>query len=159
MPLWGSKKEQQRSDLLQFFPTPLPLPRVPAGSPAPQLVFASEQERARQQWACEIKVLEGCTKGLREGCSLQAARQCSPSGLLQLLGLAPQRSWAEREACQEACMAACLKQRQPECERHALGFCAEAFGGPVAGAPQQGQQLQPTLPPPSQQQQQQQSRR
>lgn len=79
---------------------------------------------------------------------MQAARQCSPPGLLQLLGLAPQRSWEEREACQQACMAACLEQRQPECERHAVRFCAEAFAGPPAGAAWQGQQQPWAAPPP-----------
>lgn len=146
MPLLNSRKEEQ----LEFFPKSVPPPRVPA-DPL-QLVFPSEQERARQQRVCETKVLEGCTKGLREGCSLQAARQCSPPGLLQLLGLAPPPSWEQREACQEACMVACLEQRQPECTRHAEEFCAEAF----AGAARQGQRpLQVALPPPASQPQQQ----
>ena len=70
---------------------------------------------------------------LRAACSLQAVRQCAPPPLLSLLGLVPRRSWQEREACEEACMASCVQQQLPACERHARDFCAEAFSGLVAG--------------------------
>lgn len=64
---------------------------------------------------------------------MQAARQCGPPPLLRLLGLAGQPDWEQREACQQACMAACLSQRTPACQQHAQAFCAEAFEGPAAG--------------------------
>lgn len=64
---------------------------------------------------------------------MQAARQCGPPSLLRLLGLAREPAWEQREACEQACMAACLSQRAPACQQHAQAFCAEAFKGPTAG--------------------------
>lgn len=64
---------------------------------------------------------------------MQAARQCGTPPLLRLLGIAREPAWDQREACQQACMAACLSQRTPACQQHAQAFCAEVFEGPTAG--------------------------
>ncbi|EFN51111.1 hypothetical protein CHLNCDRAFT_141467 [Chlorella variabilis] len=103
------------------------------------LAFASEASREQQHRGCEGKVIEVCTEGLRAGCSLQAARQCASPPLLRLLGLVPEQSWEEREACQQRCMDACLAQQTPACQQHAQHFCADVFAGPVAGQ-QQGRE-------------------
>ncbi|KAH9323031.1 hypothetical protein KI387_017670 [Taxus chinensis] len=107
----------------------IPLLRVPvqAGeiddpSKGPYVLAFKDEDSWRRAWrACELRLLEQCEVGARMGCSVGASLKCKPPWWKNLFYFSKISSdqIAEREACEEREMKACILASRDTCIRFA----------------------------------------
>lgn len=125
----------------------IPLLRVPlqAGenddpSKGPYVLAFKDEDSWRRAWlTCESKLVEQCEAGARMGCSVGASNKCKPPWWKTLFqfGKITAEQIAEREACEEHEMKACLVASRNTCVQYAKETCRPAFASARIAKPNQ----------------------
>lgn len=125
----------------------LPLLRVPlqAGenddpSKGPYVLAFKDEDSWRRAWlTCESRLVEQCEAGARMGCSIGASNKCKLPWWKTLfhIGKITDDQIAEREACEEHEMRACLVASRNTCAQHAKDMCRPAFANARIAKPNQ----------------------
>lgn len=115
----------------------IPILRIPvqAGeiddpSKGPYVLAFKDEDSWRRAWhACESKLIEQCEAGARMGCSVSASNKCKPPWWKNLFhsGKATTEQIADREACEDREMKACVVASRDTCIKYAKDTCRPTF--------------------------------